>query len=100
MGGGAMENAEVSCLKTEEREFVLEAYGKNREEAVGTVFARLKKEVYRSVDGLILHMEPREVYLAREEEKTRAQKLLGFFAPREIQNHYIKLRVIVTVKYL
>lgn len=95
-----MENQGVPCLKTEQREFVLEAYGKNRQEAAGTIFARLKKEVYAAVDGLILHMEPREVYLVKEEEKTEIQKLLGFFAPREIQNYYLKLRIVVTVKYI
>ena len=30
-----MESTGVSCLRTEEREFTLEAYGKNREEAAG-----------------------------------------------------------------
>ena len=60
-----MENQGVSCLKVEQREFVLESYGKNR-----------------------------------EEEKTQVQKFLGFFAPREIQNHYLKLRIVVTVKYI
>lgn len=95
-----MENQGVSCLKVEQREFVLESYGKNREEAAGTVFAKLKKAVYGSVEGLILQMEPQEVYLIREEEKTQVQKFLGFFAPREIQNHYLKLRIVVTVKYI
>lgn len=89
-----MESTGVSCLRTEEREFTLEAYGKNREEAAGAVFAKLKKEVYAAVKGLILHMEP------KEEEKTQVQKLLGFFAPREIQNYYLKLRIVVTVKYM
>ena len=45
-------------------------------------------------------MEPKEVYLLKEEEKTQVQKLLGFFAPREIQNYYLKLRIVVTVKYM
>ena len=95
-----MEDQGVSCLKTEQREFVLEAYGKDREEAAGTIFAKLKKAVYGSVDGLILHMEPQEVYRVKEEEKTQVQKFLGFFAPREIQNYYLKLRIVVTVKYM
>lgn len=89
-----------SCLKTATKEFVLEAYGKKREDAVGAVFSKLKKEVYGSVDGLLIHMEPQDVFLLKEEEKTRAQKFLGFFAPKEIQDYYIKLRVIVTVKYI
>lgn len=95
-----MENQGVSCLKTERKEFLLESYGKNREEAAGTIFAKLKKEVYSAVDGLILQMEPQEVYLVKEEEKTEIQKFLGFFAPREIQNYYLKLRVVVVVKYI
>ncbi|MEA5010254.1 MAG: DUF4312 family protein [Angelakisella sp.] len=89
-----------SCLKTETKEFILEAYGKNKKEAVAAVFTKLKKEVYSSTDGLIIHMEPEDVILLKEEEKTSVQKFLGFFAPKEIQDYHIQLKVIVRVKYI
>ena len=45
-------------------------------------------------------MEPDDVILLAEEEKTKVQKFLGFFAPKEIQDYYIKLKVIVTIRYI
>ena len=95
-----MDQVGMSCLKTVTKEFTLESYGKNRTEAVAAVFAKLKKEAYESVDGLLIHMQPQDVILLGEEEKTKIQKFLGFFAPREIQDYYIKLKVIVTIQYI
>ena len=95
-----MDQVGMSCLKTVTKEFTLESYGKNRTEAVAAVFAKLKKEAYESVDGLLIHMQPQDVILLGEEEKTKIQKFLGFFAPKEIQDYYIKLKVIVTIRYI
>ena len=95
-----MDQLGKSCLKTITKEFVLDAYGKKREDAVAAVFVKLKKEAYNSVNGLLIHMEPDDVILLAEEEKTKVQKFLGFFAPKEIQDYYIKLKVIVTIRYI
>ena len=95
-----MDQVGMSCLKTVTKEFTLESYGKNRTEPVAAVFAKLKKEAYAAVDGLLIHMQPQDVILLGEEEKTKVQKFLGFFAPREIQDYYIKLKVIVTIQYI
>ena len=95
-----MDQVGMSCLKTVTKEFTLESYGKNRTEAVAAIFAKLKKEAYESVDGLLIHMQPQDVILLGEEEKTKIQKVLGFFAPREIQDYYVKLKVIVTIQYI
>ena len=95
-----MDQVGMSCLKTVTKEFTLESYGKNRTEAVAAVFAKLKKEAYAAVDGLLIHMQPQDVILLGEEEKTKVQKFLGFFAPREIQDYYIKLKVIATIQYI
>lgn len=95
-----METQGTPCLRTETKEFVLEAYGKNRQEAVAAIFSQLKTKVYAQVDGLILQMEPVEVYRLREEEKTKTQKFLGFFMPRAIQNYYVQLRLVVMIKYI
>ena len=95
-----MDQVGMSCLKTVTKEFTLESYGKNRTEAVAAIFAKLKKEAYEPVDGLLIHMQPQDVILLGEEEKTKIQKVLGFFAPREIQDYYVKLKVIVTIQYI
>lgn len=78
-----MDQLGKSCLKTITKEFVLDAYGKKREDAVAAVFAKLKKEAYNSVDGLLIHMEPDDVILLAEDEKNKVQKFLAFLLPRE-----------------
>ena len=95
-----MDQLGKSCLKTITKEFVLDAYGKKREDAVAAVFAKLKKEAYNSVNGLLIHMEPDDVILLAEDEKNKVQKFLAFFAPKGIQDYYIKLKVIVTIRLM
>ena len=68
-----MDQVGMSCLKTVTKEFTLESYGKNRTEAVAAVFAKLKKEAYAAVDGLLIHMQPQDVILLGEEEKTQKE---------------------------
>lgn len=89
-----------SCLVTVTKEFEIEAVGKNKKEAYGTAFAKLKKLAYASVDGLLLHMEPEDVILLKEVEKTKTEKFLGYFAPKEIQNYTIRIIVVTKIKYV
>lgn len=95
-----MKDKQVSVLVTKEYEIELEAYGKNKADAFGTAFAALKKKAYSMVDGLIIHMEPETVYLLADEEQSKVEKLVGFFKPRQLRNHYVKFRVKVIVKYI
>ena len=78
-----MDQLGKSCLKTITKEFVLDAYGKKREDAVAAVFAKLKKEAYNSVNGLLIHMEPDDVILLAEDEKTKCKNSWLFLLPRE-----------------
>ena len=55
---------------------------------------------YEALGKVLTEMQPQDVILLGEEEKTKVQKFLGFFAPREIQDYYIKLKVIVTIQYI
>ncbi len=95
-----MDNEGRSILITEHHTIELEVYGKDRNDAFGKAFAALKKKAYAMVDGLIIHMEPEDVYLIADVEKTGAEKLAGYFKPRQIQNHYIKIRVAVVIKFI
>lgn len=95
-----MGNEGASILITEHHTIELEAYGKDRKEAFGTAFAALKKKAYALVDGLIIHMEPKDVYLLAEVEKSKAEKLAGYFKPRQIQDYYVKFQVAVVIKYI
>lgn len=91
---------EKSCLTTVTKAFTLESYGKNRKEAMGNIFAKFKKVVYTETPGLIIHMEPEDVLLLEQTEKTTTQKLMGYFAPKEIRNYYIKVKIVAKVKYI
>lgn len=91
---------EQSCLQTETKDFELEAHGKNKKEAFGTAFAKFKKAAYASVDGLIIHMEPDDVFIHKYTEKTTTQRFMGYFAPKEIQNVTVSLRITATIKYI
>ena len=95
-----MSNSQKSTMVTEDVEFILEAYGKDKRNAFASAFGMLKKKAYARVDGLIIHMEAKEVNVLEENEKTKAEKLVGYFRPRQIQDYYVKLQVIVTMKYI
>ena len=95
-----MDNRGKSILVTERHTIELEAYGKDRKDAFGAAFADLKKKAYALVDGLIIHMEPEDVYTLVDVEKTKGEKLVGYFKPRQIQNHHVKIQVVVIIKYI
>lgn len=89
-----------SVMIIEKKSIILEAYGKDKKNTYASAFGQLKKKVYADVDGLIIHMEPDQVIVLKEEEKTKAQKVVGYFKPKQIQDYYVKLEVIVTMKYI
>lgn len=95
-----MDKPKKSTMVTEDIEFILEAYGKDKQMAFASAFGLLKKKAYARVDGLIIHMEPKDVIVLEENEKSKTQKLIGYFRPRQIQDYYVKLQVIVTMKYI
>lgn len=89
-----------STMLKESREFILEAYGKNKAEAFGKAFGQLQKKVYKEVQGLVIHMEPEELEVLEEREQTRVEKLIGFFRPRQIEHYYVKFQITVQLKYI
>ncbi len=89
-----------SSLKKVQKSIELEGYGKNRVEAIGEAFAKLKSESYKAVDGVLVDVHAVDVYIEKEEEQTKIKKLFNYFMPREIQNYYIKMKVILDIKYL
>lgn len=95
-----MSGSEKSCLVCTEREIVLEAYGKEKADALGSIFGSLKKQIYKETDGLIIHMEPIDVFIINEEEKTGAQKVIGLMKPKANQSYYVKVRILISLKYI
>ena len=90
-----------SSLKKMEKAVEIEAYGKNRRDALGAAFGRIRNESYAAVgDGVLVDVHATDVFILEEEEKTRVQKLFGFFLPREVQDYRVKLKIILEIKYL
>ena len=93
--------AEKSSLKKMEKAVEIEAYGKNRKEAIGAAFGKIKNESYAAVgDGILVDVHAVDVYILDEQEKTKVQKLFGFFMPRQIQDYYVKMKIVLEIKYL
>lgn len=93
--------AEKSSLKVMEKAIEVEAYGKNRKEAIGACFGKMKSESYAAVgDGVLVDVHATDVIILQEEEKTKIQKLFGFFMPREVQDYHIRMKIILEIKYL
>ena len=93
--------AEKSSLKKMEKAVEIEAYGKNRKEAIGAAFGKIKNESYAAVgDGILVDVHAVDVFILEEQEKTKIQKLFGFFLPRQIQDYYVKMKIVLEIKYL
>lgn len=90
-----------SSLKKMEKAVEIEAYGKSRKEAIGAAFGKIKNESYAAVgEGILVDVHATDVIILEEEEKTRVQKLFGFFMPRQVQDYRVKLKIILEIKYL
>ena len=84
-----------------EKAVEIEAYGKNRKEAMGAAFGKIKNESYAAVgDGILVDVHAVDVFILDEQEKTKIQKLFGFFLPRQIQDYYVKMKIVLEIKYL
>ena len=74
-----MQEERVSALTVCEREFIIEAGGKDRTEAFAQAFSALKARAYKEVDGLIVEMQPQDVFILSEEERKKTQQLEDYF---------------------
>lgn len=89
-----------NCMKEVEKNLIIESEGDSKEKVYGNIFSILRKKVYDEVDGLIIHMEPLEVYELDVKELTRNEKFLGLFMHREKVKFNIKVEIVVKIKYI
>jgi len=92
--------ATQNVLLQKKLSFDISGKGKTEEEAYSDVFARVKTEVYREVPGVVLQMEPEEVILLSRKEEKKEEKFLFLFFPREKSEYEIKVKLVVSVKYI
>jgi uncharacterized protein (TIGR03578 family) len=93
-----MENNNILVETT--REFELIGKGRTIEETYNNIFTMVRSKVYDAVPGVILQMEPKEVYLISKEEEVKTEKFLFLFLPREKRNWTIKVKLLVEIKYI
>ncbi|KUO67522.1 MAG: hypothetical protein APF77_14430 [Clostridia bacterium BRH_c25] len=91
---------ERQCMETIKREFIIESSGRSKEEAIGSIFEKLRKQTYYEIEGTVLHMEPLEVYNVSEHKKEHTEKFLWLFMPRNKAEYTLKLKIIVLIKYI
>ena len=82
------------------QDFNLIGKGKSIEEAYNNIFSLVRSKVYDAVPGVILHMEPKEVYILSKEEKKVTEKFLFLFLPREKSRWTINVKLVVDIKYI
>jgi len=87
-------------LKHLEREIIIKVDGKTKNEALTKAVALLRKQIYKEVDGLILRMEPLEIYVLNEEKKIEIEKFLFFFMPREKVQYFMEFKIKVHIGYV
>ncbi len=91
---------EQQLMITTQKEFVFEQTARSKEEFFGNIFATLRKESYKQVPGVILQMEPLEVYILEEKEESYTEKFLWAFMPREKVKYTAKVKLVVLIKYI
>lgn len=87
-------------MKTAQKEFIFEQSAKSKEELLGNIFATLRKEAYSQIPGVILQMEPLEVYILEEKEEKTTEKFLWLFMPKERVSYTAKVKLVVVIKYI
>jgi len=82
------------------KSFTLSGKGKNEEEAYSEIFSKVKRVVYESVEGVVLQMEPEEVYVKSFDETVEKEKFLFLLFPREKRQVSIEVKLVVSLKYI
>ena len=84
----------------EEKEYTIKGKGKNEEEVIGKIFTTLKKTVTSDIDGIVIKLEPLNVYEISKKVDEYTETFLWFFMPRKKQEIEIELKITVSVKYV
>ena len=84
----------------EEKDYTIKAKGKSEEEVIGKIFTILKKTVTSDIEGIVIKLEPVNVYEVNKKTEEFTETFLWFFMPRKKQMVEIELKIVVSVKYV
>lgn len=96
----AMNNPSQQLLSSFTKEIVVSGDGSNLNEAVGSIFQTMRKQIFIEFDKPIIHLEAKEVYFEEMKIDKKTEKFLFIFMPREKQYFTITARIVVEVKYI
>ena len=88
------------CMKKTTREVILESSGNSKKKIYSNIFQNLRQEVFDDISGIILKIEPEEVYKLKEEKNEYTEKFLWLFMPRKKVEYKVKLKIVVSIKYI
>lgn len=88
------------CMKEILTNFIIEGEGKCKKEAYGNIFYTLRKRVDNDIQGLIIYMEPLNVYEIDVKKESFTERFLGLFMPREKTNFKIEANIEVIIRYI
>lgn len=83
-----------------EIDITLSSQGNSKADAMGKIFAMLRKEVYNYVNGIVIHMEPVDVFIEEFKSKKIKEKFMFIFMPREKEEVKVKATIRINVKYV
>ena len=84
----------------EEKDYTIKAKGKNEEEVIGKIFTILKKTVTSDIEGIVIKLEPVNVYELSKKTEEYTETFLLFFIKKKKQEIEIELKIVVSVKYV
>ena len=83
-----------------EKDYLIKANGRSEEEVVGKIFTNLKKTVTSDIDGIVIKLEPVNVYEVMRNTREYTETFLWFFMPRQKKEIELELKIVVSVKYV
>ncbi|GAQ25296.1 hypothetical protein TSYNTROOL_09290 [Tepidanaerobacter syntrophicus] len=98
-----MENLKAKSenqLKEIVKEFNISGRGKSETLAIQNAFTNLRKEVYASIDGCIVFMEPEAFRIDKMTIKEREEKFLWVFMPKIKREYLVKSTIQVRIRYI
>ncbi len=98
-----MENLKAKSenqLKEIVKEFNISGRGKNETLAIQNAFTNLRKEVYASVDGCIVFMEPEAFRIEKMTIKEKEERFLWLFMPKIRRECLVKATIQVRIRYI
>ncbi|MGB6127247.1 MAG: DUF4312 family protein [Psychrilyobacter sp.] len=89
-----------SDLKKEIKRLIISGKGKTEQEAIANCFSSFRKEVEKDINGVIIKLDPIEVYILDKEKKIEIKKFFEFFWAKEITSYVVKIEIEFEVKYI